>query len=170
MKPTPEILRENLSLVIEGKKDTVLDCPYRSPMKIVEVIYPYVKDKVFCELGCACGDILLAVSSSARRVIGIENHPPYIEICKQRGGFEFYPSSFRNINLPEAEIYFTWWSNSKGVSEIVKDRPIIYSADSSVSHEVNQLESLSDSIIEVPYNEGDGFRQSGIFLLGLKNV
>ena len=52
--------------------DTIEQVPCRSPKKVIDVLYPYFKDKVVCELGCRFGDILLGFSYYAKECLGYE--------------------------------------------------------------------------------------------------
>lgn len=57
----------------------VLDCPYRSPLAVAEVIKPLITNKVVCELGCASGDLLYEFSRYAKYVVGIENRAEVVQ-------------------------------------------------------------------------------------------
>tara|TARA_Y100000593_G_C4280800_1_gene322661 strand:+ start:469 stop:1038 length:570 start_codon:yes stop_codon:yes gene_type:complete len=58
--------------------------PSRSPRKVLDILYPYFKDKVVCELGCKVGDILLGFSYYAKECLGYDIEPHYIKVAKTR--------------------------------------------------------------------------------------
>ena len=61
----------------------VLDYPYRSPLKVAEALKDIIKDKVVCDVGCACGDLMVEFSKYAKRVVGIECDKEKSEIAKK---------------------------------------------------------------------------------------
>jgi len=79
----------------------VLDYPYRSPLKVAEALKDIIKDKVVCDVGCACGDLMVEFSKYANKVIGIECDKEKSEIAKKRG--------FQVVDIvPNADVYYVW--------------------------------------------------------------
>jgi hypothetical protein len=64
--------------------DTIVQVPYRSPKKVIDILYPYFKDKVVCELGCKFGDILLGFSYYAKECLGYDIDSNYVNVAKTR--------------------------------------------------------------------------------------
>ena len=44
-----------------------MERPDRSPIEIPEILKYYVKDKVFCEIGCGEGDLLRIFAKYAKK-------------------------------------------------------------------------------------------------------
>lgn len=81
--------------------ETILDYPHRSPLKVAEVLKDIIKDKVVCDIGCACGDLMIAFSKYAKRVVGIERLKEEREISLKRG-LDVVD------NIPDADVYYVW--------------------------------------------------------------
>jgi len=56
--------------------------PSRSPLKVIEVMIPYIQNKIVCEIGCKQGDILYGISKYAKECIGYEIERDFIENAK----------------------------------------------------------------------------------------
>jgi len=80
----------------------VLEYPYRSPLKVAEVLKDIIKDKVVCDVGCACGDLMFEFSKYAKKVVGVEHEEKRAKIARERG-FEVYENT-----VPDADIYYVW--------------------------------------------------------------
>lgn len=161
---------------------TLLKPPCRSPLVIVEVIKPYITGKVVCELGSACGDLSLEMAKFAKKVIGIEYDPKRVEISRKRGVYTIYADMFSLPPLPgPIDVYYLWSYHfaprkmlgliEKGVlimaGEVGEDAEGVVSAKGRQVKILEQLhaENPGSHLLEVKYNEGDGIRQSGTFIL-----
>lgn len=82
--------------------ETILNYPYRSPLKVAEVLKDIIKDKVVCDVGCACGDLMFEFSKYCKSVLGVEHDKDRLNIAISRG---FCVT--KNI-IPEADIYYVW--------------------------------------------------------------
>ena len=43
-----------------------LEYPFRSPFKVVDALKDIVQDKVVCDVGCACGDLMVEFSNAVK--------------------------------------------------------------------------------------------------------
>jgi len=79
--------------------------PYRSPLDIVYSLYPFIKNKVVCDLGSGMGDILefIRINNFCNEVKGIEFNPS--RICEERKYIQF-GNIFNGI--PDADVYLIW--------------------------------------------------------------
>ena len=116
-----------------------MERPDRSPIEIPEILKNYVKDKVFCEIGCGEGDLLRIFAKYAKKAYGIERTPEYfpaldklddemdnVEIIKKY--VEIYPKDhpyyaggdLKIEDIPKADVYYFWIS--EGADEILLDK------------------------------------------------
>lgn len=92
----------------------VLEFPLRSPLSIANELKGIVKDRVFCDVGCACGDLLDAFQPYCKRVIGVEQNEEQAKVAMSRG-FEVIVGK----DIPTADIYYVWVT-SGNVDDIMK--------------------------------------------------
>lgn len=110
----------------------VLKYPWRSSLDIVEHLKPFIENKVVCDIGCACGDLLYELKNFCEDVIGVENNEYYLENLKNfniNRDFIVWDNIF-NIEIPKAEVYFLWLNgnlkiNERVISKIPSDSIII---------------------------------------------
>jgi len=148
---------------------TILQTPYRSPLVVAEAIKDIIKDKVVCELGCACGDLMVEMQKYAKEVRGMELDPVRVKICKERGlnvteGNEF------DDPIPNAEVYYIWCDLYHLLPRIMKKGLWIIASDllSGENKEIEKL-NLNGYWIDVPYNEGSEWKQNGTVKLFVAN-
>jgi predicted TPR repeat methyltransferase len=101
----------------------VLNYPLRSPLKVAETIKDIIRDKIVCDVGCACGDLMFEFSKYCKKVIGIEYDKERVEIARKRG-LEVVDK------LPDADVYYIW-----------------IGIDSSSDSVMNQLKSKKGTLI-----------------------
>jgi len=87
--------------------------PKRGPLSIAEALRPFVKDKVFCDLGCGAGDILELLVPYAEKVIGLERSGLRNELARGRS-FELRTGNFF-VEIPDADVYYNWSIRSHAV-------------------------------------------------------
>jgi len=152
---------------------TILESPYRSPLAVVEAIKNIIKDKVVCDLGCACGDLMLEMKKYTKEVIGIDDKKDRIVIAKDQGLNVIEGDVFKD-DIPEADVYYLWIVKYviKKVLDRIPKGTVIIGADPTFQAEDKYIEELKldGEWIEVPYNEGDGWRQKGIFRLFITEI
>ena len=85
--------------------------PRRTPIIVSQKIKFILKNKIFCELGCAEGDNLTLVKKYAKRVIGIDINVGRIQFAKERN-LNVKICDYRTKSIPQADIYYFWPSNS----------------------------------------------------------
>lgn len=145
--------------------------PTRSPLAIIEAIRPYITGKVFCDLDAGEGDILIAAKKYAKEVIGLEGgkRPIVAEIARDRGLNVEHTRFFTLWEFPPADVYYVWTYSSymPHALSIIKKGILIMGADPQAGGEVEALEALNTGgkWIDVPYNEGEGYREHGVFKL-----
>ena len=130
--------------------ETILDYPYRSPLKVAEVLKELIKDKVVCDVGCACGDLMIEFSKYAKRVIGIEERKEEREITIKRG-LEVVD------NLPDADVYYVWvgiddlsflemFKDKKGKLVLVEEDRIKELGGYEISMPIEEVSTISNYI------------------------
>lgn len=81
--------------------------PHRSPYILAELAKDILKDKVFCDVGCAEGDQLAMFSKYAARVVGVELNRERGKHAVERG-FDVHWGRYEETGLPKAHVYFSW--------------------------------------------------------------
>lgn len=102
-------------------KHPVLKYPWRSSLNIVEHLKPFIENKIVCDIGCACGDLLYELKDFCKDVIGVESNKYYLENLKNFNidrGFIVWDNIF-NVEIPKAEVYFLWLSGNLKINERV---------------------------------------------------
>jgi hypothetical protein len=136
-------------------------CPDRSPLAIAEAIKGIISFKTVCDIGCREGDIMIAFSQYADKVIGIDWSSENVKVAVEKG------LDVRHLTLkdefPIADVYYVWVSKILNIEILNKITSgiVILGGDPSVGEVYN----VGGKLIKVPYNEGKGERQSGIFEL-----
>lgn len=171
---------------------TFSQSPYRTPLVVADAIKGIIKDKVVCELGCGEGDLMVAMSKYAKKVFGIEIDPERYKHALGRG-FEISVTDYRKQDIPLAEVYYFWPDNGfrdneflvqkiisnesfKGTILIGGDRGHQLNTEAynipkkpEEQREPNVLSNLAKKynaqIMEIEFNEGEGYRQNGTFLV-----
>lgn len=140
-------LYEFLDLYDQGMRESVLMPPFRTPIEIIDLLKPSFKDKIFCEIGCACGDILVQVKDEAKRLIGLDISPTYSEICRERD-FEYHEMNvLESKSIPYADVYFAFCHRLERFLDLYQDLPIIVAVNWFDKRERAALEKLTDKII-----------------------
>lgn len=84
-----------------------IECyPYGSPFDVVNVLKPFIKNKIVCDIGCGAGDILeyIRVNDLCKEVKGIEKSKKrYVKKRK----YIIYGDVFKN-EIPFADVYLMW--------------------------------------------------------------
>jgi len=161
-------------------QNPVSKCPFRSPKAVSDAIKDLIQDKLVCELGCAEGDNLVFMSQYAKKAIGFEYMPRRYQVAQQRG-LDVIVGDYYKDDVPEAEVYYFWPDDGERDSEYLiqklLEKPgfngtIIVGADTGFPPEVPSLRRCAawGEIREVPYNEGPGHREHGVFLLAIIEV
>ena len=171
------------------KIKTYSECPHRSPKAVSEAIKNIIKNKTVCELGCGAGDNMLFMSPYAKKVIGAEIDTEKVQYALGRG-LNVTLLDYRKDSLPDADVYYFWPDNGKKDDEFLVNKilsnknfkgTIIVAADGghasfrdpgssyepTVVREVGKKRGAT--FIEVPFHEGEGYRQNGKFLLAIIN-
>ena len=103
---------------MDKKINLVTKPPRRTPIIVSQKIKFILKNKIFCELGCAEGDNLALVKEYTKRVIGIDINVDRIIFAKQKRNLNVEICDYRTESIPRADIYYFWPSNS------LRDTPI----------------------------------------------
>jgi hypothetical protein len=146
-------------------------------MAVSDAIKDIIQDKVVCELGCAEGDNLFFMSRYAKKVIGFEYMKSRYEVAKKRG-IEVIVGDYYKDDIPDADVYYFWPDDGANDNEYlmhkILQKPnfnghVIIGGDTGFPPEVPSVERCSGwgELIRVPYDEGRGPRQHGIFLLAV---
>ena len=89
-----------------------MERPQRSPIEIPELIRPYIEGKIFCEVGCAEGDLLELFAKYAKQAIGIEmreQHFSKLDALERKiDNIEIIKSDVMLSGLPVCDVYFIW--------------------------------------------------------------
>jgi hypothetical protein len=149
-------------------------------MAVSETIQDLIQDKIVCELGCAEGDNLVFMSRYAKQVIGFEYMQSRYKIAQQRG-LDVTVGDYYKDDVPDADVYYFWPDDGERDSEYLVQKLlqkpgfngiIIIGADTGFPPEVPSLKRCANwgELKEVPFNEGTGPRENGIFLLAIIDV
>lgn len=153
--------------------------PYRSPITVSDTLKELLKDKVVCELGCAEGDNLIFMAKYAKEAIGFEYMKRRYQVAQSRG-LKVTVGDYYKDSLPTADIYYFWPDDGEKDSEYLVQKllqdssfngHIIVGADPGFPPEIAAHDRCAKwgSLITVPYNEGPGHRENGIFRLVVIN-
>ena len=89
-----------------------MERPQRSPIEIPELIRPYIEGKIFCEVGCAEGDLLELFAKYAKQAIGIEmreQHFSKLDALERKiDNIEIIKKDIMHTALPFYDVYFVW--------------------------------------------------------------
>lgn len=88
-----------------------------------------LKGKVFCDLGCGIGNLLVMAQRHAecKEIIGVELDPYRAKMCRVKG-FRIIEGDATDKNIiPKADIYYCWLydQDNKKVFDAVKEGEII---------------------------------------------
>lgn len=152
---------------------TILEVPYRSPLIIAEAIKDIIAGKIVCELGCACGDLMIEMEKYAKRVVGIEIDKWRATEAIKRG-LNVAEGDILKDDIPEADIYYLWIDDFDLLPLIIKRIKkgiIILGSDPSIGEDLKiynfynlDLFNIKD-MREREYDEGVKLRQKGIVKL-----
>jgi len=154
----------------------ILEVPWRSPLVVVEAIKDIIKDKVVCELECAAGDLMVEMKKYAKDVVGMELNPDRVLAAKARGLDVVEGDVFTN-HIPDADVYYIWCDATMigSIPSIIKKGIWIIASDVPVDERIDEFEAivnlrLNGYWIDVPYDEGECWRQRGIMKLFVTEV
>ena len=86
--------------------------PARCPIATAYMLRPYVRNKVFCDLGCGGGDLTWAVGEWAKKAIGIEysleRAARWDSRESKRENVQFIQADYFESKIPAADVYFYW--------------------------------------------------------------
>ena len=158
------------NILLYNGESPVLETPYRSPLAIVEAIKDIIKDKTVCELGAACGDLLIEMGKYAKEIKGMELDPERVKICQKRN-LNVIEGSIYDQPIPEAEVYYFWCDLYFMLPKILRKGIWIIGSDKSEGEdkEIEKL-NLPGYWIDVEYNEGSGWRENGIKRLFITKI
>lgn len=162
--------------------DIVLKPPCRAPLAIIEAIRPYIEEKVVCEIGSALGDIALEMRKYAKFVFGIEIDKERVEYSNKRGLNTLGGDVLDLLPLEDApDVYYMWMDprptreifDAIGSGTIIMGGQLNYESEKAGYErgiEVKVLDEIhaenpGSRMIEVAYNEGEGYRESGTVVL-----
>ena len=154
----------------------ILEVPWRSPLAVVEAIKDIIKDKVVCELECAAGDLMVEMNKYAKSVTGMELNPDRVIAARARG-FEVIEGNVFSDPFPDADVYYIWCDATMigSIPLIMKSGTWIIASDIPVDERTDEYEAivqlgLNGYWVNVPYNEGECWRQKGIMKLFITEV
>ena len=106
-----------------GLKHPVQNYPFRQPMDIIKPMIPYVTDKVVCDIGCGCGDILTEIGKYAKDIHGIELSPKFKNKLSELGVDRPFITwgDFFSVNIPKSDVYYIWVSSDKSLNRRIVD-------------------------------------------------
>jgi hypothetical protein len=151
---------------------TDLESPYRSPLIVINIIKDIVKNKVVCDLGAACGDLLMEMKPYAKEVKGIELYQDRVNKA-QKKGLNVIQGDILLDTIPEADVYYMWvvkhiiWKMLKRISK----GTLILGADPAEGEDkvIEEL-NLKGEWRKIDYNEGNGWRQRGVFKVFITEI
>jgi hypothetical protein len=155
----------------------IRNVPYRSPIAISDFLKDILKDKVVCDLGCAEGDNMIFMARYAKKVIGIEKDPPRYKVAQKRG-LEVIVADYRVDPIPKADVYYVWPNDGEKDNEFLVNKildngnfagVIVVAGDTGFPPEIPSVKRCSEKgrLATVEYDEGQGHRENGTFLLAI---
>jgi SAM-dependent methyltransferase len=87
--------------------------PRRGPLALAEALRPFVRDKIFCDLGCGAGDIAELLVPYAKKVIGFEKSGDRNSKAQGRS-FELVTGNLLE-SIPDADVYYNWSTGSHAI-------------------------------------------------------
>lgn len=154
-------------------------CPHRSPMAVSEAIQDIVKDKLVCELGCAEGDNLMFMARFCERAFGLDNSRHQQAIDR---GLDVCYGDYRKDPIPFADVYYFWPDDGEKDNEFLVNKiisqgnkcTIVVAGDTGYPKEIPSVKRCAENnngeLRRVPFDEGEGHRENGIFLLAIIEV
>lgn len=146
-------------------KQITMKCPDRSPLCVAEALQGIIKGKTVCDVGCREGDMIIAFSQYADKVIGIDWNGLNVQRAVEKG-LEVTLQSFADalLPIPKADVYYAWVSRDANLKilNLLEDCIVVLGGDPSVGE---KYDIPGSSKISVKYNEGDGEREYGVFEL-----
>lgn len=146
-------------------------------MAVSETLQEVLKNQVVCEIGCAEGDNMVFMSRYAKKVIGFERMQQRYAVA-QRRNLDITVGDYFIDEFPEADVYYFWPDDGERDNEYLVQKilskktfkgTIIVGGDTGFPPEIPSVERCSQwgERKEVPYNEGPGHRENGVFLLAI---
>ncbi len=163
-------------------EDTVLKPPYRSPFAVIEALETYIEGKVVCEIGSAFGDVALKMKKYAKYVFGIEIIKERAEYSKKRGLDARRGNALDMLPLPDkVDVYYMWMDPevTRKIFDAIENGVVIMAGEIEYrgkkagyarGSEVKVLDEIhaenpGSQMIEFKYDEGEGGRESGVWVL-----
>lgn len=156
--------------------------PQRTPKAVVEAVVDIIQGKKVCDIGCAAGDLLAFMSCYASSVVGVEFEGRRSKQAIVRGIEVVEGDAFLMPELPKADVYYFWDGeviNMRLLKKLLRDRnfhgTILYAVGDhtlyaeSPSPVIPFISGPSD-VRHIPYNEGSGIRESGMFIIVVVNA
>jgi hypothetical protein len=158
-------------------QEPVRVCPYRSPKIVAEALKGFLQGRSVCDVSCAEGDMLAAMAKYARHVTGFDKDPRWYRLAQERG-FEVVVGDYFLDELPQAEVYYLWSDHGARDNEFIINKLlarddfaglIIVGGNANIPSEARSVRRCAEKgkLLQVPFSEGDGYRQHGIFLLAI---
>lgn len=127
----------------------ILKYPLRSPLYVASYLQNIIKDKIICDVGCACGDLLVEFAKYSKNVLGVEHDEERANIARARG------FNVTDTTVPYADVYYIW-ANAEGLIDIMEKlkgrKGIFILAEESRNPELGGYE------IAIPLVEADELR------------
>lgn len=148
---------------------TFLQTPYRSPLVVVEAIKDIIADKKVCELGAACGDLMIEMQKYAKEVVGIENNVEDAQIA-QRRNLDVVIGDILIDPIPQADVYYLWVKQTlvHDIFKRVTKGLVILGADTAIAEDIAIYQLIDELHLigqwrVIKYHEGIKLRQAGVF-------
>jgi 16S rRNA A1518/A1519 N6-dimethyltransferase RsmA/KsgA/DIM1 with predicted DNA glycosylase/AP lyase activity len=85
-----------------------LKVPWRTPYAVIDALADYIKGKSICEIGSACGDILIYMRDKYHcKVTGIEISKRRVDISRKKGLHVIHGDALK-CELPICDVYYFW--------------------------------------------------------------
>ena len=151
----------------------ILEVPWRSPLAVADAIKDIIKDKVVCELECAAGDLMIEMKKYAKDVVGMELNPDRVLATKCRG-LKVLEGNVFTDEFYNADVYYIWCDPTviKLIPKIMKKGVWIIASETSDKEHLEEIMklNLNGYWIDVPYDEGECWRQKGTMKLFVTEV
>ena len=152
-----------------------------TPNGAFSVLFPFLQDQVFCDIGCRKGELMQFVQPHAKEVYGLEINREYV-LGGQRRGLPVFFGDFMRDPLPSEcqVVYFwidpsfderfvsrakAWFANQTRQDNVV----LLLPAEPVEPFELRSIEAVQRRhggvILKIPFHEGPGYRHFGVLCI-----
>ena len=151
-----------------------------TPNSVLPVLLPYVKDRVFCDIGCRRGEVLAKFKPYASAIYGMEKDEFWVkegeknnlrivltDFFTEKPNFEcqtFYWWTYSHLNLRFIERAKALYAEHMYPDPVYVILGVDSTSDLELEHMVTLQQQHGGMLVKVPYDVGNLYRQFGVFM------